>query len=547
MIVVHRLLGPGAIQYVPAALLEGGKHTEDMDHIASTAYIDTSAELDMQVAALHHLARVGKIAADTAERQINTYLLVPRAVVTTGVPIAWLRMSIADAPHFSSMPDLGNVIHRVLIREPSVNVVAHIVELCIPRFRHPPRPLQFTDSQHVLLMLVMGLLLGLYAGPVKKPCFQIRACIFARLRAVMTSSPEEQTRFCSSIGDLILFACMEYMARVLPTYMPVQYRAITEGDSAAAAFYRRIPPLADEIRQWIDKDICPSWGEIRLECESRMERVVRLKRGGLTTQTSAPVVGPSPQLSHDVANTLPRSVLMACWNTPTMGARPTAGEYMLLGMDLDVPGHLVQWIQQEVQIFPLPRNLCKMQMDAIRRRGMSQCRASYMQTHWPICAKCIFNGKSNQSSPPKRLQMRLDTLTRTLVCATCLSPEVIHVNLLGRAMVYRRTTFYVCPACVSIQPYKNPIQQPWGGSSTATCSHTDAREGLNVGGKIKRTCYVCGENAHTNPLRRVDQLTGIMQEFHYCQRHAPRPEAAKRCVNARQLAILEQKGHRIKR
>jgi hypothetical protein len=35
---------------------------------------------------------------------------------------------------------------------------------------------------------------------------------------------------------------------------------------------------------------------------------------------------------------------------------------------------------------------------------------------------------------------------------------------------------------------------------------------------------------------RVDHLTGEMQEFHYCQRHAPRSETARMCVNARQMA-----------
>jgi hypothetical protein len=49
---------------------------------------------------------------------------------------------------------------------------------------------------------------------------------------------------------------------------------------------------------------------------------------------------------------------------------------------------------------------------------------------------------------------------------------------------------------------------------------------------------VCSELALAHAVRRVDQLTGEMHEFHYCQRHTPRPEAVRLCVNARQLGAL---------
>lgn len=509
--------------------------------------------------ALHRLARVGKIAADVAERQINTYLLVPSSISNGGFPVSWLRMPVSDAPHHSWMPDLGNVIHGVLIHEPPANTLACVVELCIQRFRHPSRRINFSDCHQVLLVLVMGLLLGLYTEPIKKPEFRVRACLFARLRAIMTSTDEEMARFCSRIESLIVLACMEYMARVLPMYMPGHFYAVSEGDPAAVAFYRRIAVLADEVRQWLDQDSCPSWEKIQAECEARMERIARLKRNSGGGSSSLSYTGTNGvHHSHNMTTqgggkSLPLDIIMACWNAPKVGhgKHPSADEFTLFGMDMGIPGHVVRWIQQEVQVSPLPGNLREMQLSAIYKRGLPRGRASYMQTHWPVCIKCLLSPRNSQGGVPKPLQMRLDTQKRSLVCASCLCGEIVHVNLVGRTMRYHRCTFYVCPVCITIQQYTGRGQQPWIPGAL-TCQHEDAYNtgaggGANATVRKRGSCFICGENAHSLPLRRIDQFTGTMQEFHYCQRHTPRTEAASRCVNALQLAALEKRGQRGRR
>lgn len=548
------------MQFVPSSLLEGGKLTDDQDHDNYSpcplpqSYIPNAPALSKEVATLHYLARIGLIPPDTAERQINTYLIMPSAsgIASPHLPTAWLRMPLADAPHHSTMPDLGAVLHSVIIREPSTSAIGAVIEQCIPRFRHPTRPVLFTDSQPLFLALVMGLLLGLYSGSVKKPGFRVRACIFARLRAVMTASPEEQTQFCTQNEPLILFACMEYMARIPPIYMPVHSRVLTEGDPHVTAFYRRIPPLADELRQWVDQEECPAWCDILTECGNKMERITRLKRGGHSCPSTSPAA-PSTLQSHKLfpgQKPITANMTSACWNTPRLGPCPTVGEFTLLGMDLGVPGHIIQRIQQELHVAPLPSNLRAMQVEAIKAKGRARCRASFMQTHWPICAQCMLTHKPC-TVVPGRLQMRLDTLSRSLVCATCLGHDIVYVNLLGRTMLFRKTTFYVCPTCVTIQPYTSTNQQPWTPTRDGVCWHkanglvpATAKHGQ---GKPRAACCVCKENAQMNTIHRVDHLTGLMVEFHYCQRHAPRADAARRCVNARQLDGLELRSARTKR
>lgn len=552
------------MQHVPPALLEGGDTLTGQTpppNEGSPRYVAGDEALDREIAALHALARVGRLPADAAERHINTYLLLhantPRP---PGIPLRWFRMPLTDAPHHSLMPDLGQLVHRILVREPIACALSQVIEQCIPRFRHAARPLRFADSQPVLLMLVTGLLLGLYPGGVKKPGFHTRAALFARLRALMTSTPEEQTAFCARHEPVVLLACMEYMARVLPAFMPAQYRAITAADPAAAAFYRRIPPLTDELRQWVDRDDADggvaAWQEILEACATRVERVTRLKRTAASTHGGeADQRSPLPPHPRPPSHTLPPSrespgalAVQDCWNVPRMARHTPPDEFRLMGATLSLPGELIRRIQEDVQVHPLPANLRQIQLDRLRARGRDRIRASYLQARWPICMHCVATLKPPHASPPPRLQMRLDTLSQTLVCATCLGQQIVHVDMLGRILTYFKTAFYLCPACFTIQPYTGGLEQPWAPEPccqhpAASATHTRPCKG----GRRRNTCCACGENALTHSLWRVDHLTGHMQEFHYCQRHAPRHEAARWCVNARQLAALDPKAPRQKR
>jgi hypothetical protein len=506
------------------------------------------------VRALHEMARGGHIAAGDAERQINTYLLVAAEAacrretevetLSSALPLSWFVMPVTDAPHYSLMPDIGDVIHRVLVRDPFPCALSYVVEQSIPRFRHATRHIRYDDSQTVLLTLVMGLLLGLYQGSVKKQRFSRRAAVFARIHSLLTADHEAQSLFCAEHEEMVHLACMEYMARVPPVHMPVQNALLTEGDATTLGFYRRIPALADELRQWIDdEESLPTWERIQKECASKVERVSRMKRwvmhptdknagggGGGSTQ--------STRESHWDEN------MLACWEAPALHSG-TDDEYRLLGLSLDLPGTIIQCIQQEVRMHRLPRNLHRIQLESLQRAGRKNVRTSFLQTRWYICMRCMITQKAS----PHKARLRLDTLTHRLVCTTCLTPDPVSVNLIGRVMQYRNTQFYLCPQCLTVQPYLGAGEQPWAAPADegvwGACLHVHtgggarppptAVSGAWKTGKRKETCCVCSEHALIQTIARVDHITGEMLDFHYCQRHVPRAEQARKCVNARQL------------
>lgn len=519
---IHRLGWGGAMQYVPATRLGGedGSMPGVLEDVPATRlggeYVPTCPRLDAEVRALHGLARRGLITAEAAERQINTYLLAPHAA--QGKP-RWLLLPLADAPQPGLMPDLGQVVHRVLARDPLPCALSRLVEQCIPRFRHAAHPLEFPDSQPVLLTLAMGLLLGLYPG-VKRPGFAVRSALFARLHALLTSPGDRQTEFCQAHEPVLLLACMEYLARVLPAHMPVHDAALSGGDPATQAFYRRIPPLCDELRQCLDETW--GWDHIRAECAARVERVARLKRCHPPPPAEAP---PQPCQSAGFC--------AAAWAAPALHDG-TPDEFRLLGLALGVPGGALQQVQQEVRVTPLPGNLRRIQLERLAAAGPAGARTAYLQSRRYLCARCM---ASPRGLPAGGARLRLDTLTQRLVCKACLAPDPVCVSLLGRTMLLRRAHYYLCPVCATVQPYRGDAEeQPWvvGG----TCGHQPRAPPGHAQRKRRDLCGVCSELALAHAVRRVDQLTGEMHEFHYCQRHTPRPEAVRLCVNARQLGAL---------
>ena len=264
------------MQEAPLSLLEGCQIGPP-----TPALIPGCPRLNHEVCALHLLARRGVLTMDAAERQLNTYLpaAASQSLVRQPKHLRWTLLSIPDAPHYTHLPDLGYVIHRVLSKDPLPGSLSGVVEHSIPCLRHTTAPIQFTDSQDVLLNLVLSMLLGLYpGGNVKRPSFSTRAALYARVHALLTASREAQTAFCLRHTPVVLLSCMEYVARVLPAYIPAQAAFLTERDPNTGAYFRRIPTLCDELRMGLDDPGPPEWARIHALCSGVMDKVMRLKK-----------------------------------------------------------------------------------------------------------------------------------------------------------------------------------------------------------------------------------------------------------------------------
>lgn len=477
--------------------------------------------LAREIQALHALARSGEIPTDVAERQLNSYLLAVGSR-SPGVSPHLLVLPITDAPHHSLLPDLGYVVHRILSQNPLQCSLSGVLQHCLPTLRHAARPVTYEDSQDVLLNLVLALLLGLYpGGGVKKPCFEARAVLFTRLHGLLTASPEEQTLFCRGNHALVHLACMEYAARVLPANSPSQTAFIHERDPSTTVYFRRIPAVCDEFRQSLDTAEPPPWLEIRSIAHAAVERVVRLKKAGGPSHARDPA-GLDPALLRPQAN------LAAYWTVPFLGGRPSPDEFRILGQGLGLAGPLIRHIQQEIQVFGLPGNLRRIQVEAISKAGIPGRAQTYTRTRHFLCQHCSLQHKS--CLPPK---LRLDTIRQALICSVCSSKDIISIDMVGRVLRHKRQSFVLCPGCVRVRQFKGHEEMRAWFLGSCQHSHVPGRSS-NV--KDRPVCMACPEPANQHQIERVDHLTGAMRPFFFCQRHMPRSDELARCLNARQLA-----------
>ena len=502
------------MQMAPTTLLEGGPTTGSAP---PGTFIPGSAQLDREVDALHRLARAGGIPADVAERQLNTYL--PAATSRPGLPPRWLVLSIADAPHHSLLPDLGQFTHQILARCALPGSLSAVLEQCIPFLRHTPRQATYSDSQDVLLNLVLALLLGLYpGGTVKRPGFGTRAGMYARVHALLTDTRERQTEFCRRNHATVLMACMEYVARVLPVHMPSQHAFLASREPVTSAvFFRRVPTLCDEFRQTLDQN--SSWADVRQACGGMLDRVVRLKK------SSTPAPFKDTQGNPPATALLRSTPLPAHWEAPLLHGNPSPDEYRLLARSLGLNASVLQSVQQDVCVYQLPANLRQMQAEGLLKACGGVLRSTYLRSRLTLCMQCALTSRSVLQA-----RLRLDMLHQTLMCSACEGRDLLSVDMLGRVLRHRRQTYLLCPCCCTIQPYQG--EQAWRKEE---CQHRAPRRS-RVSVKVRRTCCVCQEYAYPLSVERVNHLTGEMRVFHFCTRHMPRGEALFNCVNARQLA-----------
>ena len=484
-------------------------------------YIPECPELDSEVARLHWLARNGHIDHEQAAPQINRYLLAA-ASLSAGAPACpprWLLLPVTDAPSTATLPDLGPILGRVLARDAPPVVLSLLLEQCIPNLRVPTRELQFRDSQPVCLNLLLALLLGTYPGVVKQPGFVARTRLYARLHAALTSAPEAQTAFCLAHEPMLMLACMEYLARVVPAFMPVHAALLTDSDACTGGFFRKIPLVCDEYRQQLEPwALAGDWPAMLAASRAIVERASRFKRC-LRVRHPRGLPPPVPLGERGPAYL----------DAPRL-FNATPDEYALLGLALGLDGRALQALHSRLRVYALPANLRQLQLDALKRSGASQ-RMAFLRTRRYLCVPCVLMNRRADAS-----RCRLDTLAQALVCASCPHTPLVAVDLIGRALQIDAEHLYLCPGCLVIQPY---CAGPSVWSTEGGCAHAPRPRPRPQ----RQTCVVCMEPGSGPGLRRVDHLTGEMHWFAYCQRHAVRTSEADACANVRQLAAYHAVFH----
>lgn len=190
---------------------------------------------------------------DSAQARIDAHLLAAAACrlkIDLGFGLRSLVMSEADAPQYASLPDLGPAIRRCLVEQAwGSSFLAHCLGHCMPVPKpNLKQPAPDPHSCALLLNLLLATLLGLYPGCVKKPPFQVRAQLFARVHALLTANSAAQCAFAAEHRTLLVFCLGEYVCRVLPCLFPAERESICAGQ-AVEAYFQQGPAVFESFRQ----------------------------------------------------------------------------------------------------------------------------------------------------------------------------------------------------------------------------------------------------------------------------------------------------------
>lgn len=201
--------------------------------------------------------------------------------ISLGFPLRTLVFSWTDAPQLGTLPDLGPVLRACLVqRRWNASFLAHCLHCCLPVPRSAAKiPAPDAASCAVLLNVLLATLLGLYPSCVKKPPFQVRTQLFARVHALLTAPSDAQQAFAQRHASLFVFALAEYACRLLPALFPAEHESICSAQ-AVSAFFQQGPAVFDAFRQDSVDDGREPWGKLAAaaqECNDRLCRTYRSK------------------------------------------------------------------------------------------------------------------------------------------------------------------------------------------------------------------------------------------------------------------------------
>jgi hypothetical protein len=411
----------------------------------------------------------------------------------------------------------------------------------------------------------------------------VRVRVFSSVHRLITGGSGQS--FCRKHQNLLALAYMEYCARVIPAFMPVEY-VLLKSEPGMEPFFATCPLACDTLRQeLLNEDL--NWAKLEeysagildrhsRACKNRIRQHKEEKWswGPDAVQDLRHVQAENQKIDPIDQQPLPRPP------KPTRPdpASPTAAEDNFVDYFCRLPylqpyavhfedpsnfiissemallfGHQktkradlysrVASMQRLLRVHPLPDNIAQMQLRALHAR-MRVCERSAIDAMvMYVCASCCLTGVA-QRGIFQRGKCRLDL--DTLVCSECQSPNVLRINTLGRIVCLRNHSYYLAPCCFSIQVYQGTALEfqtefcdPdfFGADRLARlawrpdvnpemCTHRRAGRGAVRYQRPK--CEVCignckpgGGSPAPELFSAVDHLTGELKSIHLCHRHAP--------------------------
>ncbi len=306
---------------------------------------------------------------------------------------------------------------------------------------------------------------------------------------------------------------MEYMAYVIPAFLPVEHALFME-EVGMPNFFSTCSLLCDNFRQEILETGEEPWELMEAFCLPIVERHLKTCK------------------SHPRQETLLKHASLEILDVPFIVPYPIHGDLTnnIMASEMAFLSPLPKSkflhavaLQRTINIHQLPPNLTLLQLQALSKRIMICERSALSSSILYVCASCIMANQGKKG----RGQCKYDLESEELICSICQSHSILSISTIGRIISLRTDRFYLAPCCGMVQLYTGRGDEFY----LKQCFHKPFKKPK----ALKKRCELCSNLAIQESHDAVDHLTGEQHTIFLCQRHTPHSVALKHVTNWSQL------------
>lgn len=328
-------------------------------------------------------------------------------------------------------------------------------------------------ERKALTNILHGLLLGLYPYNVQHGQFQHRCAVAAKLRELMISNTYYE--------HLVQLAMVEYLSNVLADFCPVEYQLLIKSPSSRAT----INQLCDAFRQnnnTLDFDILEAAAR---ETLFNIQRYLKQMHVKLYRKTSSRYM--------KVTDHIIESALAL----PHIPFSPQLSQIFVLCEEPLAVLQGIEFVWQNCTIMFLPQSIYEQQMRVVNSLSASQTLQSCKCTVW-FCLFCALTNKRDILQH----KSSYDAFDHHMYCHKC-DRRQISVNLLGRVLRVRNTSYSLCSKCLT--------PTIWGEACRSCVIESKP---------VPIVCLIC-ENKHVVFTRMVLNVRNLrIEPVYLCSKHA---------------------------
>ena len=418
----------------------------------------------------------------------------------------------------NSLPDIGRIIRRLLIRWSEDSVLYRLYQYSMPYIKH--NRLNFPSMYRVntqdlvhMLQVMLATCLGVHARAEKLPTWSCRRqlmCFFEYMLAY--GSHADMYVFCSEQLALLRLALLEHYMSFIEQNMPVEMQMIQnllQSSYDANKVHRTVFYITDNFRQGALQNNELDWKMIAIRAQQAVERCNRTcKAMPSTHKTSKPgLVLQVDKRTFDVAFNSERVVSSFLQKKPIVGDVSVNDRAEPMSLMSVVQIHN---LQSRVERFMLPQHIQRMQVEhlhaTVHEKGLiTDIYTTFMH--------CCLNCNTNTHSLDKSMRT---SLFSQAVCSHCNRGDfVCKVSVLGALVKVYDQYYYYCVDCHT--------SHVWN-STACEFSRCTIQVNPSKSANISSMCVICSRVCHVSTIHVLNSELGIMQELRLCNRHFPQQQ-----------------------